>query len=123
MGSYTKKSQYLLSLSLFTDNRPQQTKQQTLGSRKVKQSNETRRAKEILKTHLNQSRGTSISLTIPPCIGAVVVCALDLKELRHGDFEVFQDRSDKLKKLAQCFQDAIHFHPGSLQPKILMFGI
>ena len=87
----------------------------------MKQSNETRRAKEIIKTHLNQSRGASISLTIPPCIGAV---GSGLRvELRHGDFEVFQDRSDKLKQLAQCLQDAIHFHPGSLQPKILMFGI
>ena len=28
-----------------------------------------------------------------------------------------------LKKLASFFQDAIHFHPGHLQPKTLMFTL
>ena len=28
-----------------------------------------------------------------------------------------------LKEVALCFQDAIHFHPGHLQPKTLIFTI
>ena len=35
--------------------------------------------------------------------------------------ELYETEAINLKKLGSYFQDAIHFHPGHLQPKTLIF--
>ena len=47
------------------------------------------------------------------------------KEIDHNkNFSEFsQTEVINLKKLASFFQDAIHFHPGHLQPKTLIFTL
>ena len=35
----------------------------------------------------------------------------------------YETEAINLKKVASCFPDAIHFHPGHLQPKTLIFTI
>ena len=37
--------------------------------------------------------------------------------------EFSEPEAINLHKVASCFQDAIHFHPGHLQPKTLIFTI
>ena len=37
--------------------------------------------------------------------------------------EFFEREAINLKKVASYFQDTIHFHPGHLQPKTLIFTI
>ena len=37
--------------------------------------------------------------------------------------EFFETEAMNLKTVASFFQDAIHFHPGHLQPKTLIFSI
>ena len=37
--------------------------------------------------------------------------------------EAINSKAVNLKKVASLFQDAIHFHPGHLQPKTLDFTI
>ena len=37
--------------------------------------------------------------------------------------EVSETKAINLKKVASFFQDTIHFHPGHLQPKTLIFTI
>ena len=41
--------------------------------------------------------------------------------LSFSDF--FKTEAINLKKLASIFQDAIHFHPGHLQPRTLKFTL
>ena len=47
------------------------------------------------------------------------------KKINHNqNFSEFSDREAiNLKKVASYFQDTIHFHPGHLQPKTLIFTI
>ena len=47
------------------------------------------------------------------------------EKLSHNqNFSEFSEtEAINLKKLASFFQDAIHFHPGHLQPKTLIFTI
>ena len=51
---------------------------------------------------------------------------VNLQELinHNPNFSEFSEtEAINLKKLASFFQDAIHFHPGHLQPKTLTFTI
>ena len=51
---------------------------------------------------------------------------MSLQELinHNQNFSEFSEtEAIKLKKLASFFQDAIHFHPGHLQRKTLIFTI
>ena len=42
----------------------------------------------------------------------------------NQNFSAFSEtEAINLKKVASLFQDAIHFHPGHLQPKTLIFTI
>ena len=47
------------------------------------------------------------------------------EKINHNqNFNEFSEtEAINLKKLASFFQDAIHFHPGHLQPKTLIFTI
>ena len=47
------------------------------------------------------------------------------EKINHNqNFSAFSEtEAINLKKVASCFQDAIHFHPGHLQPKTLIFTI
>ena len=47
------------------------------------------------------------------------------EKINHNEnFNEFSEtKAINLKKLASFFQDAIHFHPGHLQPKTLTFTI
>ena len=47
------------------------------------------------------------------------------EKINHNqNFREFSDtEAIYLKKLASFFQDAIHFHPGHLQPKTFIFTI
>ena len=49
---------------------------------------------------------------------------LQKKTNHNQNFSEFSEtEAINLKKLASFFQDAIHFHPGYLQPKTLIFTI
>ena len=49
---------------------------------------------------------------------------LEEKINRNQNFSEFSEtKAINLKKLAEFFQDAIHFHPGHLQAKTLIFTI
>ena len=47
------------------------------------------------------------------------------EEINHNQnlSEFSETKAINLKKVALFFQDAIHFHPGHLQPKTLIFTI
>ena len=46
------------------------------------------------------------------------------KKNHNHDFSEFSEReATNLKKVASYFQDTIHFHPGHLEPKTLIFTI
>ena len=47
------------------------------------------------------------------------------EKLNHNQnlSEFSEKEAINLKKLASFFEDAIHFHPGHLQPKTLIFTI
>ena len=49
----------------------------------------------------------------------IFIKILELRVFRKTVFQAIKN----LKKLASFFQDAIHFHPGHLQPKTLIFTI
>ena len=49
---------------------------------------------------------------------------LQQKKNHNQNFSDFSEtEAINLKKVASFFQDAIHFHPGQLQPKTLIFTI
>ena len=47
------------------------------------------------------------------------------EKIKHNQnfSEFFETEAINLKKVASFFQDTIHFHPGHLQPKTLIFTI
>ena len=50
--------------------------------------------------------------------------SLQEKKNHNQNFSEFSEtEAINLKKVASFFQDAIHFHPGHLQPKTLIFTI
>ena len=49
---------------------------------------------------------------------------LEEKIKNNQNFSEFSEtEAINLKKVASFFQDAIHFHPGHLQPKTVIFAI
>ena len=73
---------------------------------------------QIRTTYLCRTQNTDGTLK-----GRYQVNLQDRKNHNQNSSEFFETEAINLKKVASFFQDTIHFHPGHLQPKTLIFTI